>query len=1094
MADDDLQRMFEGPSGKTDPAPSPPLGPPKSALDRTDALIGTRIGNCMLQRQIGKGGMGAVYLAHHVGLNKPVAIKIMSAALIGSPSNIQRFMREAQMAASLEHPNVVQVFDVGESAGLYYLAMQYVVGNSLDKVLEERGRMPLAEVVPIIKGVARALDAAHEKGVVHRDIKPANILLTKDGAVKVVDFGLARAADANEGLSISGQIVGTPFYMSPEQAQGMALDVRSDLYALGATFYHLITGQRAFEGDTALAILLKHINEPARPPHELVPDLHPDVSRIILTMLAKDPDDRYPTGQAVVRALDAMMSGKPVPSVKPEHAATLLDGGETMLDMGGPVVSPRPAAGDVDPALALGGETMLDMGGAPGRPAAARPAPAVPVPVPPGKKPDTKAVKTTQGFEIKNDTSVEARAKAAGKQVIGRYSLVKEVLAVKQGIAVWEAMDLRNNRPAVLRILRENDGDIIKKFYKLAADASHLQHPNILKVFETGNDVDPKGRVIHFMAMEIVKGVTLDVVLAGKMLNLKQMAELFLGMAEAFECAHAKHVLHTRLVPADVQVDLPSRPVISFHDLALAPDKDEKARNTLVVAAAYLAPEQVPGTDELVDEITDIYRLGVIMYEAAAGRPCFTGSTQAELHRKIFQENVPNPSALNKNVESELEAIILKAMHRARELRYQTSTELVAALKHYLKRDVKSVPQTTRKRVPQTFKMKVQIWFAQNRKMVRLGSVVAAVFLILGGGAGWQLYQRHMKEKEFVSHYTAALRYQQDGKLSDALDACNRALQLRITPELVQLATDCRVKLLEVQVLKRMSELDLASYGAASEGSAYETRRGALEKQLAELTAMSMEAKDASLQRIVGLSGMISLMLGDPETAEGPLQRCMSMGAADPRVPLSLARMYFIRVLCATAISSGSAVKTERVQSVNELLAKMGEALQRPVSAVRTSIEEASAEVYRLLARGDREGARILSEQGITRYAGDRGGEEFRLLLAWCSSDVQPTQELDKAIGQRPHYFAAYLLRGFRRQESEDIAGAVSDYTQAVRLAPTSPVGYLLRGRLQKGRGELEGALADLLRSRTFAPANWEYRPYLDEQISTIQTRQTPPK
>jgi serine/threonine protein kinase len=1091
MADDDLQRMFATPSDRTDPAPSPRLGPAKSALDRTDALIGTRIGNCMLQRQIGKGGMGAVYLAHHVGLNKPVAIKIMSAALIGSPANIQRFMREAQLAASLEHPNVVQVFDVGESAGLYYLAMQYVVGNSLDKVLEERGRIPLAEAVPIVKGVARALDAAHEKGVVHRDIKPANILLTKDGAVKVVDFGLARASDANEGLSISGQIVGTPFYMSPEQAQGMALDVRSDLYALGATFYHLITGQRAFEGDTALAILLKHINEPPRPPHELVPSLHPDVSKVILTMIAKNADDRYPTGQAVVRALDALMAGKPVPAAKSDHAATLLEmGGETMLDMGRPAVPPRPAAADVDPALALGGETMLDLGGA-----AARPAPAPPVPVPPGKKPDGKAVKTTQGFEIKNDTSVEARAKAQGKQVIGRYSLVKEVVAAKQGVAVWEAVDLRNNRPSILRILRENDSDIIKKFYKLAAEASHLQHPNILKVYETGNDVDAKGRVIHFMAMEIVQGVTLDVVLGGRMLNLKQMTELFLGMAEAFECAHSKHVLHTRLLPADIQVDLPARPVISFHDLALAPDKDEKARDALVVAAAYLAPEQVPGTDELIDEITDIYRLGVIMYEASTGRPCFTGSTQAELHRKIFQENIPAPSALNKNVEPELEAIILKAMHRARELRYQTSAELVAALKHYLKRDVKAIPQTTRRRVPQTFKMKLQIWLVQNRKVVRLGFVVGAIFLILGGAAGLQLYQHAMKEREFVSHYSAALRYQQEGKLNEALGACERALLIRVTPELLQMRTDCRVKLLEVQVLKRMAELDAASYGAASERDAYESCRLALEKQLHELTTMSMEAKEASLQRLIGLTGMISLMLGDPESAEGPLQRCMTIGAADPKVPLSLARALFIRVLCATALSSGAAVKTERVQSVNELLARMGEALQRPVSAVKTAIDDSAGDVFRILARGDLQGARLLSEQAVARFAVERGGEEFRLLLAWCSPpDAKLIQELDKAIELRPHYFAAYLLRGFRRQESEDILGAVADYTQAVRLAPTSPVPYLLRGRLRKLQGELEGALADLLRSRTFAPANWEYRPYLDEQISTIQTRQTPPK
>src|SRR6185295_11784702 len=183
-------------------------------------------------------------------------------------------------------------------------------------------------------------------------------------------------------------------------------------------------------------------------------------------------------------------------------------GGETMLDMGAPGRA-RPAA--PDPYADGGGETMLDMGqaaarrpAAPGRPPGANPPPTPSITT----KPDTKAVKTTQNFEIKNDTSVEAKAKAEGKQVIGKYSLIREIQSAKEGVSVWEAVDLRNNRPTILRILKENDADIIKKFYKLAADASHLKHPNVLKVYETGNDLDPKGRVMHFMATEIVKGVT----------------------------------------------------------------------------------------------------------------------------------------------------------------------------------------------------------------------------------------------------------------------------------------------------------------------------------------------------------------------------------------------------------------------------------------------------------------------------------------------------------------------------------------------------------------------------------------------------------
>jgi serine/threonine protein kinase len=1113
MADDDLQRMFSNPSDRTDTA-QPSTATP-SGLDKTDALIGTRIGNCILQRQIGKGGMGAVYLAHHIGLNKPVAIKIMSAALIGSPSNIQRFMREAQMAASLEHPNVVQVFDVGEANGLYYLAMQYVVGRSLDRLLEERGRLPLNEASPLIKGVARALDAAHRKGVVHRDIKPANILLTKDGAVKVVDFGLARTSDNNEGLSMPGQIVGTPFYMSPEQAQGTALDVRSDLYSLGATFYHLITGRHCFEGETALAVLLKHLNEQPVPPHQLCPDLPPTVSQVVLTMMAKNPNDRYPSGESVVRALEALESGQSLPSAKGDHGAAILALGDgTMLDMANPGRQ-APALSQPNPILAMDG-TMLDLGrsaaplrppppagpnpilamdgtmldlarsAAPGRPAASTP------PAAPARSPDTKGVKTTQGFEIKNDTSVEARAKAEGKQVIGKYSLIREVRAMKEGVSVWEAQDLRKQRIVLLRVMREIDGDTIRKFYKLAADASNLAHPNILKVYETGNDVDAKGRVVHFMATEIVQGTSLDIVLGGKMLNLKQIAELFLGAAEALECAHLKHVLHLRLMPSEIQVELPSRPVLSFHDLALPPLSDEKAKQSLVVAAAYLAPEQVPGTDEAVDEITDIYRLGVILYEAATGRPCFSGTTQAELHRKIFQEYPPNPTAVNKAVEPELEAIILKAMHKVRELRYQSATELVTALRHYLKRDVQAAQQTTRKRVPQTFKMKVQIWVAQHRKQVKIGAIVGALFLVLGGGAGWQLYQQHIKDQAFVRAYAAALRFHQDGKLSEALDACKEALLLRPDAEVQRLAADCRVRMFETEVSKRLADLERASYGKATEEADYETRRAAAEKKLAELSALAAELKDSTLQRVSGLLGLGLLAIGDPERAEAPLQRALTMGSPDPKVTIGMARAYFLRIVASSAVGQGIVGKSEREFRVNEMLARITDALARPVATARSPMDDEAADVYRSLARGDSNGARLLCEQAIGRHAADNGVEEFRVLLAWLSSDSEPIQELDRAVQQRPHYFPAYLIRGYRRQESNESAGALADYTQVARLTPTSPIPYLLRARIYKQQGDLENALSDLLRSRQYALGTWEYRPYLEEQIGTIPARRTP--
>ncbi|HLY09873.1 MAG TPA: protein kinase [Planctomycetota bacterium] len=1081
MANNDLNDLFGTPVPQAGTAPAAPGRP---APPGSDPLIGSRIGNCIVQREIGKGGMGAVYLAHHVGLNKPVAIKILSASLIGTASNIQRFMREAQLAASLEHPNVVQVFDVGEANGQYYLAMQYVVGSSLDKLLEERGRLPLSEAIPIVKGIARALDAARMKGVVHRDIKPANVLLTKDGAVKVVDFGLARGGDPSEGLSMPGQIVGTPFYMSPEQAQGVALDVRSDLYSLGATFYHLITGQRVFEGETALAILMKHLNESPRPPHEVCADLSPAVSRLVLGMLAKNPEDRYPTGEAVVQALDALASGRAVPAPKSAAASTMLDmGGETMLDMGRP--APRPAP--VDPILGMGGETMLDLGGG-----ALPKAAAVPAPSADAKPTDRKVVKTAAGFEIKDNTTVEAKAKAEGKKVVGKYSLGNEIRAGKEGVEVREATDLRTGRPVCLRILRESDGEAIRKFYKLAADASHLQHPNILKVYETGNDIDAKGRVIHFTATELVPVLTLDVLIAGKTQNPKQMAELFLGAAEALEYAHKKHVTHLRLVPWDIQVELPARMVVSFHDLALTSTADAK-RDRLVAAAAYLAPEQVPDAEETVDERTDLYRFGALFYEAVTGRPCFTGTTQAEFHRKIYQENVAPPATVNKTVEAELDGIIVRCLNRAKELRYQTATELVAALRHYLKKEPAPATKTTRKRLPTTFKMKVQIWMATNRAKVRIGAMVALLLVAAGGAAGWQLYQRYQKEQEFSKNYIDAYRNQKDGRLREAIDAANRAMLIRPDPDLIRLVSDCRISLVETDVTKKLADLEQASYLPIAEAPGFEQRRAALERRATELSAVTGEAKDSTLIRLAGLAGRVAMALGDVESAEPRLSRGMPPGPIDPRVSLALVRSYFARIVAMQALGRGNPWnKGEKNAAMNELRLKMVDALGRPVLQGRTPIEEEVAEVYRSVAREDREGARLLAEQGMDRHAKEPGGDEFLTLLGWLSTDVETMQDLDKAVDQRPHSLGAYLVRGYRRLEAGDLTGAVADFGQMVRLAPGSPLALLIRGRTLRLEGDAEKALADLMRCRLLASPSWEYRAELENQVGAIQGIQPP--
>jgi serine/threonine-protein kinase len=246
--------------------------------------------------------MGAVYLAHHPGLNRAVAIKILPGDLAADPEFRERFFREARLAARLEHPNVVQVHDVGEEQGLHYISMQYIEGKSLDAILREKKKLSLNEALAITKRVAVALSAAAKLGIVHRDIKPHNILLSKDGVVKVADFGLAKDEDANRSISEPGTIMGTPYYMSPEQAKGEKVDPRGDIYSLGATLYHMLTGKRMFDGGTPVSIVMKQINEEPVPIRELDPSVPEPVAAVVAKMLRKDPAQRFASADELIRS------------------------------------------------------------------------------------------------------------------------------------------------------------------------------------------------------------------------------------------------------------------------------------------------------------------------------------------------------------------------------------------------------------------------------------------------------------------------------------------------------------------------------------------------------------------------------------------------------------------------------------------------------------------------------------------------------------------------------------------------------------------------------------------------------------------------
>ena len=270
-----------------------------------------RVGNYRLVEKIGVGGMGVVYRARQLTMDRDVALKILPPRLATDPVFVERFVREARSAARLNHPNIVQGIDVGAADGLYYFAMELVEGEDLKSRIERQGRLSEADALEVALQIARALEHANSHNIVHRDIKPDNILVADGGSVKLADLGLAkRQSDAS--LTQQLTALGTPLYMSPEQARGTAdIDTRTDIYALGATLYHAVVGRPPFLGANATEIITKHLFDAPQSPREAVPELSEGFCRVLAKMLRKRPEARHQSPTELLADLERLAAGRP---------------------------------------------------------------------------------------------------------------------------------------------------------------------------------------------------------------------------------------------------------------------------------------------------------------------------------------------------------------------------------------------------------------------------------------------------------------------------------------------------------------------------------------------------------------------------------------------------------------------------------------------------------------------------------------------------------------------------------------------------------------------------------------------------------------
>jgi serine/threonine protein kinase len=267
-------------------------------------LVQATLGEFEILGELGRGGMATVFLAHDLTLDRKVAIKVVASHLLSSAGALERFKREARTAAALSHPHIIAIHSVRETERLLYFVMKYVQGRSLDSIIKEEGQLPIKMVTTIVAEVGRALAHAHKKGVVHRDIKPANIMIDEDGWAVVADFGIAKVADSQTMLTVSGSMVGTPFYMSPEQCSGKPVSGASDQYSLGVVAYEMLTGTRPFAGDTIMEIMKGHFFEAPAPIEAVRLDCPVELTDAIGRMMAKGADERWPTMDEMVAAIE----------------------------------------------------------------------------------------------------------------------------------------------------------------------------------------------------------------------------------------------------------------------------------------------------------------------------------------------------------------------------------------------------------------------------------------------------------------------------------------------------------------------------------------------------------------------------------------------------------------------------------------------------------------------------------------------------------------------------------------------------------------------------------------------------------------------
>lgn len=915
------------------PTLASPAGPTSATV--TDLSAGDVLADRYeIVSRLGKGGMGTVYEAWDRELERTIALKTIRPDVASSSEALVRLKQETLLARQISHRNVVRVFDLGVSDGVRFITMERVEGESLKAMLGREKKFPAESATALMTQVCEGLAAAHAEDVIHRDLKPQNVLVGNDGRVRIFDFGLARPAEET-GITRSGVIIGTPDYMSPEQALGQHADARSDIFAFGVMFYELLTGVLPFKSETMVESFLARTRERAPEIESVEPSIPAQLARVVMRCLEPDPAQRYQNG------------------------------GELLADL-----------------LAHDGEHSVARAAEPG--------------------------KLAPGMMLGSRYRIEAEAGEGG---MGK---------------VYRATDLDLNRTVALKVVRPErarDAESIQRLKQEIALASRISHKNVLRIHDLG-EVDG----LRFISMAWADGDNLAHLIGRSAPLLEgQIVTLASEICEGLEAACQQGIIHRDLKPTNVLLDASGHACIA--DFGLASTLEAQQASPLEQPGAiagtprYMSPEQVEG--KRTDHRTDIYSLGLILYEMATGDIPFKHDSTLQTMVERVTETPRDPKLFNPGLSNELDAIILRCLERDPLARYEDASALLRALRLLGEPPVPS-PQGMAD-------VRVQKW--------QLAAIGAAVVGIAAAAIAWFAGAHAPPEMPRNGKYIAVLPFR----------AVGADPNLKYEAEGVAEAISARL-------------FSLSSVHPVSSFALEQVDLAQPVKSVARKVGANLVVE--GILQSQGDSIMIIVSLDNVETGKRSWSKPFSGVRADL---LTLEDEICNGVIAALNVTPSLAERERTAAQPTQNLTAYDEYLKgRDTLKNRRDAEGANAALTLFEEAEKKDPSFALAWSGMA----DASLEMYRLKhdSFWSEKALAAAKEAQSRNDNLPE---VHLALGSIYTASGKNAQAVSEIQRALQLEPNSDDGYVRLGRAYLVTGQSEAAIAALKKAVDLNPYYW---------------------